>query len=121
MPHDDSLRGLKSDGLSAGDVPGGFAESPQQAFEAEASNIEEARVMSVLNLARDAGLLDRKTARISGRISPKLIAQAKKRTGLAADSDLIEFALATVALDDPFVEAFLQAQGTVDRDLELGF
>ena len=50
-----------------------------------------------------------------------MIRQAKKRTGIETDNDLIEFALANVALEDEFAEVFKQSRGKVDPDLELGF
>ena len=78
-------------------------------------------MLTILTTARAAGLLDQKTARISGRISPALVARAKSRTGIESDTDLIEFALANVALDDGFSEAFRQARGKVDPDVKLGF
>lgn len=99
---------------------GGFAESPQRAFDVGPADIGETRMQSVLESARGAGLLELKTARISGRISPALIAQAKRRTGMTSDSELIEFALASVALDDPFMEVFRQVRGTIDADVDLG-
>jgi hypothetical protein len=71
--------------------------------------------------ARRSGLLKEKTARISGRVSPALIAQAKRRTGIDSDTALIEFALASLALEDPFPEAFSAARGKIDPDLKLGF
>ena len=39
---------------------------------------------------------------------------------MESDTDLIEFALASVALDDPFLEVFRQVRGTVDPDIDLG-
>jgi hypothetical protein len=74
-----------------------------------------------MKAAKHSGLLGEKSARIGGRISPALVKQAKKRTGINADSDLIEFALASVALDDDFGEVFEKTRGTVDPDLKLGF
>lgn len=93
-------------------------DAPQTPFHAQ--DFAEDRVRSVLETARGAGLLDEKTARISGRISPALIAQAKRRTGMESDTELLEFALASVALDDPFMEVFRQVRGTVDADIDLG-
>lgn len=79
------------------------------------------RVHAVMEAAESAGLMREKTDRIGGRVSPRLIAEAKKRTGIQADSDLIAFALANVALEDDFADAFRKARGKVDADLELGF
>lgn len=79
------------------------------------------RVDAVMKAAEHSGLLGEKSKRIGGRISPALIEQAKKHTGIETDTDLIEFALAAVALDDDFGSVFRKTRGTVDPDLKLGF
>ncbi|WP_421999575.1 hypothetical protein [Reyranella sp.] len=81
----------------------------------------EARVEAVMQAARKAGLLHGKGGRIGGRVSPVLVRQAKRQTGIEADTDLIEFALATVALEDNFAQAFRTSRGKVDPELKLGF
>lgn len=73
-----------------------------------------------MQAARQAGLLHGKGGRIGGRVSPVLIRQAKRQTGIEADTDLIEFALATVALEDNFAQAFRKSRGKVDPKLRLG-
>lgn len=83
--------------------------------------IDAARRKAVLSAAEKSGLLGEKSARVGGRISPALLEQAKKQTGISTDTDLIEFALANVALEDGFSEAFDKVRGTVDPSLELGF
>ncbi len=80
-----------------------------------------ARFEAVMRAAEQSGLLSGKSGRIGGRVSPALVAQAKRQTGIEADTELIEFALATVALDDGFAAAFKESRGTVDPDLKLGF
>src|SRR6218665_921019 len=62
--------------------------------------IDPARRKAVLSAAEKSGLLGEKSARIGGRISPALLEQAKKQTGISTDTDLIEFALANLALED---------------------
>jgi hypothetical protein len=74
-----------------------------------------------MEAAANSGLLGEKSARIGGRISPELIRRAKQQTGIAADSDLIEFALANLALDDSFGAVFRKTRGSVDPKLKLGF
>jgi hypothetical protein len=81
----------------------------------------EARFEAVMMAAERSGLLNEKSSRIGGRVSAELVTQAKKQTGLEADTDLIEFALANVALEDKFAEAFRASRGKVDEDLKLGF
>jgi len=74
-----------------------------------------------MQAAENSGLLSKKSGRIGGRVSPALIRQAKRQTGIETDTDLIEFALATVALEDNFAEVFKDARGKVDPELKLGF
>jgi hypothetical protein len=81
----------------------------------------QVRVAATLEAARQSGLLGEKAGRIGGRVSPALVRQAKRRTGIEADTDLIEFALATIALEDNFAETFKAARGAVDPELKLGF
>ena len=79
------------------------------------------QVEAVMAAARRSGLLHEKSGRIGGRVSPALVERAKARTGIEADTDLIEFALANIALEDNFAESFKAVRGTVDPDLKLGF
>jgi hypothetical protein len=79
------------------------------------------KVEAVMSAAERSGLLGGKTGRIGGRVSPQLVEKAKARTGIEADTDLIEFALATLAVEDKFAEAFKAVRGSVDPDLDLGF
>src|SRR5688500_7317958 len=86
----------------------GFAES-QAPYEA------------VMDAAQQSGLLREKTTRISGRSKTELIAQDKRRTGIESDTELIEFALASIALEDNFAEEFAAVRSKIDPDLKLGY
>jgi hypothetical protein len=79
------------------------------------------RIDAVMRAAERSGLLSGKNGRIGGRVSPALIAQAKQQTGIETDTDLIAFALASVALEDNFAETFGKSRGKVDAELKLGF
>ena len=83
--------------------------------------LSKARFEAVMRAAEQSGLLSEKSGRIGGRVSPALVKQAKRQTGIETDTDLIEFALATVALEDNFAEAFKESRGKVDPELKLGF
>jgi hypothetical protein len=87
----------------------------------EQAPISKARFAAVMLAAEQSGLLREKGSRIGGRVSAALVKQAKRLTGIQTDTDLIEFALATVALEDKFAETFKESRGKVDRDLKLGF
>jgi hypothetical protein len=83
--------------------------------------VSKARFEAVMLAAEQSGLLSEKGSRIGGRVSPALVRQAKRQTGIETDTDLIEFALATVALEDNFAGAFKESRCTVDPTLKLGF
>ena len=83
--------------------------------------VSKARFEAVMRAAEQSGLLGGKSGRIGGRVSPALVEQAKRRTGIETDTDLIEFALATIALEDRFAAVFKEARGKVDPELRLGF
>lgn len=74
-----------------------------------------------MEAAERSGLLNQKSSRIASRVSPSLVQEAKRRTGIEADTDLIAFALANVALEDKFAGAFKDARGKIDPDLKPGF
>jgi hypothetical protein len=83
--------------------------------------VSKARFEAVMQAAEQSGLLGEKSGRIGGRVSSALVRQAKRQTGIETDTDLIEFALATVALEDNFAQVFREARGKVDPELKLGF
>ncbi len=83
--------------------------------------VSRARFEAVMLAAEQSGLLTEKSGRIGGRVSPALVKQAKRQTGIEADTALIEFALATVALEDNFADAFKKSRGKVDPEVKLGF
>jgi hypothetical protein len=83
--------------------------------------VSKARFEAIMRAAEQSGLLSEKSSRIGGRVSPALVRQAKRQTGIETDTDLIEFALATVALEDNFAGAFKESRCTVDPTLKLGF
>ena len=83
--------------------------------------VSKARFEAVMRVAEQSGLLSGKSGRIGGRVSPTSVKQAKRQTGIETDTDLIEFALATIALEDNFAEAFKNARGAIDPELKLGF
>ncbi len=80
------------------------------------------RQQTKLDTAREAGLLGQtKDARIAGRVSAKLLGLVKAKLGMASDSDIIEIALTTLALEDEFGAKLVKRKGSVPKDIELGF
>jgi hypothetical protein len=87
----------------------------------ETSKVAAARVAATLGAARAAGLTTGKKAkRLSGRAHERLISVAAERSGLQG-SELLEYALAKVALEDDFGDRLLRLEGMVSRDLDLEF
>lgn len=69
--------------------------------------------LAKLGLSRD------KTAKLGGRVNPKLLEMARERAGASSDSQLIEFALGNLLMEDGFTDAFRASRGTVDPSLDL--
>jgi hypothetical protein len=78
------------------------------------------RSRAKLSQAQAAGLIGKtKDARIAGRVSSKLLAAAKRLSGSSSDSEVIEIALATLALEDDFGTKLVRRKGSVPADLDL--
>lgn len=75
----------------------------------------------VMGRAVDMGLITKEVHQVGARLPTKLLEQAKRRTGIGSTTDLIAFALASVAVEDNFGKAFAQARGKLDPDLDIGF
>jgi hypothetical protein len=83
---------------------------------------ESAKVRNILVLAEQRGLLEgKRTHVIRGRMPVELVMQAKRRTGIASDSKLLEAALANIVLEDDYGEWLNSRYGTVNPDLDLEF
>ena len=78
------------------------------------------RVDLVMNEARNAGLVGGpKDTIIRGRVSKSLVRAAKTRAGVSSDTELLEIALSSFALEDDFGEKLLKRKGSIDPDLPL--
>jgi hypothetical protein len=75
----------------------------------------------VLDTAERAGLLIGENGRIAGRVRADLIRLAKERSGITSDTQLLEYALAKVALEDDFGPKILARKGRVSTDIDLEF
>lgn len=82
---------------------------------------ENQRREVVLETAKSAGLLAGANGRIAARIRKHLVNAAKARSGIKSDTELLEYALARVALEDDFGRKLIARQGRVPRDVDLEF
>ena len=80
------------------------------------------KLREVMVIAENEGLLRGDRTRIvRGRMPEALVARAKKRTGINSDTDLIEMALANIAVADDYADWLLSRRGVVDREADLEF
>lgn len=79
------------------------------------------RRRAVMDTARQLGLLEGQNGRIGGRIQRDLVAAAKRRSGIASDTALLEYALAKVAIEDDFGMKLVRRKGRVTKAIDLEF
>ena len=79
-----------------------------------------ARGVAILKEAAAAGYLDgQKTERIGGRVTRKLLTAAKAKSGLTSQTELLEYALSQVAMEDNYAATLLSMKGSIPDDVEL--
>ena len=80
------------------------------------------RFHDALTIARQAGLLrGTKTEVVRGRMPKALVRKAKATSGARSDTELIEMALANLAVADQYPDWLLSQKGTIDKDVDLEF
>ena len=80
------------------------------------------RFRDALTIAQQAGLLrGARTAVVRGRMPKALVRKAKATSGARSDTELIEMALANLAVADQYPEWLLSQKGTVGKDVDLEF
>jgi len=84
--------------------------------------LRSGKLRDVLALAETRGLLrGTRTTIVRGRMPEALVEQARARTGIQSDTDLIEVALANLAVADDYPEWLLSQRASVSQDLDLEF
>jgi hypothetical protein len=80
------------------------------------------KLNDVMVIAEQEGLLrGERTAMVRGRMPEALVARAKKRTGITSNTDLIEVALANIAVGDDYADWLLSRRGSVNPEADLEF
>jgi hypothetical protein len=78
------------------------------------------RVKATLSAAVATGLIQgRKGKQLSGRVHETLFEAAAAKSGLRG-TELIDYALAKVALEDDFAERLIALKGSIPKDVDLG-
>ena len=80
------------------------------------------KLNDVLVIAEERGLLrGTRTRMLRGRMPEALVNKAKARTGIKSDTELLEVALAHLAVADHYPQWLLSRRGTVSPDADLEF
>lgn len=80
------------------------------------------KLNEVMVIAEQEGLLrGERTEVVRGRMPEALVARAKKRTGITSNTDLIEVALANIAVGDDYADWLLSRRGSVTPEADLEF
>lgn len=75
-----------------------------------------------LTIAEEQGLLaGERTQIVRGRMPRALVARARQRTGIDSDTELLEVALASIAVADDYADWLLSRRGTVPPEIDLEF
>lgn len=87
---------------------------------ARPKTLTAAKARFALEAARASNLLGgEKTHLLSARLNEALVAAAKKKTGIASDTQLVELALASLAVGDDFGEWLVTQGGRLKADFEI--
>ena len=87
-----------------------------------ASPVRSRKLRDVMIIAESEGLLRGDRTRIvRGRMPEALVAKAKKRTGIHSDTELIEVALANIAVADDYADWLLSQRGTISGKADVNF
>lgn len=91
-----------------------------EAKEAAAPTPLGQQMLESLGQARKLGLTGgRRTKVVRGRMDERLVAEAKRKTGITSDTALLEAALAHLAVTDDYALALRALRGTVPPDVDL--
>ena len=87
----------------------------------EVSEFAVQRRKAVVAAAQDAGLLVGANRQVGARVPSNLLEAAKAKSGIVSTTDLVEYALAKVALEDDFGAKLVVRKGSIPKDLDLEF
>lgn len=74
----------------------------------------------VLEQARAEGLIGRlKDARLAARVPARLLKEAKRRTHVSSDTELLEIALSRLVLEDDFGARLIRRKGSISTEIDL--
>lgn len=84
--------------------------------------VRSRKLRDIMVIAENEGLLrGERTQVVRGRMPEALVTRAKKRTGIDSDTELIEVALANIAVADDYAHWLLSRRGAVSSEADLEF
>lgn len=86
-----------------------------------ASSAADRRRSAIKAAAEAAGLLAGPTSALGARVPRSLVQSAKARAGVTSTTELLNYALARVALEDDFGAKLAALRGSIPADLDLEF
>lgn len=101
----------------------GKARAARSKGEPTAADLERVRLLeAVRDDAEHAGLLSgERKEHLSVRTTAALLAEAKRRTGISSNTELVEAALAALATPDPVSAFMMENYGALGKDHTLEF
>lgn len=72
-------------------------------------------------VAEEAGLFEGPKTQVGARLPKRLLETAKKNSGLTSTTEVLEYALAKMAIEDDFGPKLLALEGTIPADIDLEF
>jgi hypothetical protein len=85
-------------------------------------SLKAEKLKDMLLIAEESGLFrGARTKVVRGRMPEALVTKAKARTGIRSDTELIEVALANLAVADDYPNWLLSRRGTVSQEIDLDF
>ena len=80
------------------------------------------KLKDIMTIAEERGLFrGARTKVMRGRMPEALVNKAKARTGIKSDTELLELALANLAVADDYLDWLLSQRGSVSKDIDLEF
>ncbi len=82
----------------------------------------KSRIQAAQDIARESGLMSGARSEIvRGRMPRALVQKAKSVSGVRSNTELIEVALANLAIEDQYVDWLLSRRGSISKAVDLEF
>lgn len=83
--------------------------------------VNRRKLENIRKFAEGQGLLSGKTHVVRGRMPDSLVEAAKRNTGIESDTELVKVALASLAVEENYMEWLWSQRGTIPAEIDLEF